>query len=122
MALLGEVGLGDSAGLAASDLSYGKKRALEIATTLALDPSVMLLDEPTAGMGHEDIEPITELIARVGKDRTILIIEHNLSVVSTLSERITVLKQGEVLTEGSYAEVSSNPDVISAYMGGVDEL
>jgi branched-chain amino acid transport system ATP-binding protein len=122
MALLGEVGLGDSAGLPASDLSYGKKRALEIATTLALDPSVMLLDEPTAGMGHEDIEPITELIARVGKDRTIVIIEHNLSVVSTLSERITVLKQGEVLTEGTYAEVSSNPDVISAYMGGVDEL
>ena len=120
--LLGEVGLSDSAQLAASGLSYGKKRALEIATTLALDPSVMLLDEPTAGMGHEDVEPITELIAKVAKDRTIVIIEHNLSVVSSLSERITVLKQGEVLTEGSYAEVSSNPDVISAYMGGVDEL
>lgn len=122
MALLGEVGLSDSAMLAASDLSYGKKRALEIATTLALDPSVMLLDEPTAGMGHEDIKPITDLIAKVSKDRTIVIIEHNLSVVSNLCERITVLKQGQVLTEGSYAEVSNDPEVISAYMGGVDEL
>jgi len=122
MHLLGEVGLSDVASLPASDLSYGKKRALEIATTLALDPSVMLLDEPTAGMGHEDIEPITDLIAKVSKDRTIVIIEHNLSVVSTLSERITVLKQGEVLTEGTYAEVSNDPEVITAYMGGVDEL
>ena len=122
MHLLSEVGLSDAASLPASDLSYGKKRALEIATTLALDPSVMLLDEPTAGMGHEDIEPITDLIAKVSKDRTILIIEHNLSVVSTLSERITVLKQGEVLTEGTYAEVSNDPEVITAYMGGVDEL
>ncbi|MEM5495131.1 ABC transporter ATP-binding protein [Hoeflea sp. AS16] len=122
MHLLGKVGLTDAASLPASDLSYGKKRALEIATTLALDPSVMLLDEPTAGMGHEDIEPITDLIAKVSKDRTIVIIEHNLSVVSTLSERITVLKQGEVLTEGTYAEVSNDPEVITAYMGGVDEL
>lgn len=122
MALLLEVGLGDSASVPASDLSYGKKRALEIATTLALDPSVMLLDEPTAGMGHEDIKPITDLIAKVSKDRTIVIIEHNLSVVSSLSERITVLKQGQVLTEGTYAEVSSDPEVIAAYMGGVDEL
>ena len=122
MVLLGEVGLSDSAALAASDLSYGKKRALEIATTLALDPSVMLLDEPTAGMGHEDIKPITDLIAKVARDRTILIIEHNLSVVSNLCERITVLKQGQVLTEGSYADVSNDPEVITAYMGGVDEL
>jgi branched-chain amino acid transport system ATP-binding protein len=120
--LLGEVGLSDSAALLASDLSYGKKRALEIATTLALDPTVMLLDEPTAGMGHEDIKPITDLIAKVSKDRTIVIIEHNLSVVSSLCERITVLKQGQVLTEGTYAEVSTNPEVITAYMGGVDEL
>ncbi len=122
MALLLEVGLGDSTTVPASDLSYGKKRALEIATTLALDPSVMLLDEPTAGMGHEDIKPITDLIAKVSKDRTIVIIEHNLSVVSSLSERITVLKQGQVLTEGTYAEVSNDPEVITAYMGGVDEL
>lgn len=120
--LLNEVGLSDSASLPASDLSYGKKRALEIATTLALDPSVMLLDEPTAGMGHEDVEPITDLIAKVSKDRTIVIIEHNLSVVSNLCERITVLKLGQVLIEGTYSEVSNDPEVISAYMGGVDEL
>lgn len=122
MSLLDEVGLSDCVMLPASDLSYGKKRALEIATTLALDPSVMLLDEPTAGMGHEDIEPITDLIAKVSKDRTIVIIEHNLSVVSHLCERITVLKMGEVLIEGTYSEVSNDPEVISAYMGGVDEL
>jgi branched-chain amino acid transport system ATP-binding protein len=119
--LLKEVGLADAAQTPASDLSYGKKRALEIATTLALDPSVMLLDEPTAGMGHEDIEPITDLIRKAGQDRTVLIVEHNLSVVSTLCDRITVLKQGEVLTEGTYGEVSTNPDVITAYMGGADD-
>jgi branched-chain amino acid transport system ATP-binding protein len=82
----------------------------------------MLLDEPTAGMGHEDIEPITHLIRDAAKGRTILIVEHNLSVVSNLCDRITVLQHGELLTEGSYQEVSSNPDVITAYMGGVDEL
>lgn len=122
MALLTEVGLGDGGALLASELSYGKKRKLEIATTLALEPGVMLLDEPTAGMGHEDIEPITELIRKVSEDRTILIVEHNLSVVSNLCERITVLKQGQVLTEGTYDEVSNDPEVISAYMGGSDDL
>ncbi len=122
MALLKRVGLAGSAHVAASDLSYGKKRALEIATTLALDPTVMLLDEPTAGMGHEDIEPITELIREVSRGRTVVIVEHNLSVVSSLCDRITVLQHGEVLAEGTYAEVSTNPDVVSAYMGGVDEL
>lgn len=121
-ALLEDVGLADAAQTLASDLSYGKKRALEIATTLALDPSVMLLDEPTAGMGHEDIEPITDLIRKVGQDRTILIVEHNLSVVSSLCDRITVLKQGEVLTEGTYDEVSTNEEVITAYMGGTDDF
>ena len=121
MALLTEVGLGDCGALLATELSYGKKRTLEIATTLALNPTVMLLDEPTAGMGHEDIEPITELIRKVGENRTILIVEHNLSVVSSLCERITVLKQGQVLVEGSYSEVSNDPEVISAYMGGVDD-
>ena len=119
--LLEKVGLAQARDLTAAELSYGKKRALEIATTLALDPKVMLLDEPTAGMGHEDIEPITELIREAAQGRTVLIVEHNLSVVSTLCDRITVLQHGELLTEGTYAEVSSNPDVIEAYMGGVDE-
>jgi len=121
MELLEKVGLADAANLTAAELSYGKKRALEIATTLALDPKVMLLDEPTAGMGHEDIEPITDLIREAAVGRTVLIVEHNLSVVSTLCDRITVLTHGEVLTEGTYAEVSSNPEVITAYMGGVDD-
>jgi branched-chain amino acid transport system ATP-binding protein len=119
--LLARVGLAGSEGVKATELSYGKKRALEIATTLALDPRVMLLDEPTAGMGHEDVEPITDLIRSVSAGRTIVIVEHNLSVVASLCERITVLQHGQVLTEGSYAEVSSNPDVITAYMGGVDD-
>ena len=121
MDLLDRVGLADAANLTAAELSYGKKRALEIATTLALDPKVMLLDEPTAGMGHEDIEPITDLIREAAVGRTVLIVEHNLSVVSTLCDRITVLTHGEVLTEGTYAEVSANPEVITAYMGGVDD-
>ena len=107
--------------MTSAELSYGKKRALEIATTLALEPEVMLLDEPTAGMGHEDVEPITELIRKVSAGRTILIVEHNLSVVATLSDRITVLQAGQVLMEGDYAEVSSDERVIAAYMGGVDD-
>ncbi|GAB1377332.1 ABC transporter ATP-binding protein [Pararhodobacter sp.] len=119
--LLAQVGLAGREDTPATELSYGKKRALEIATTLALDPKVMLLDEPTAGMGHEDVEPITDLIRKVSAGRTILIVEHNLSVVSSLCERITVLQHGEVLTEGTYAEVSTDPEVITAYMGGVDD-
>lgn len=119
--LLEQVGLADNRDTVAAELSYGKKRALEIATTLALEPRVMLLDEPTAGMGHEDIEPITQLIKRVAEGRTILLVEHNLSVVSTLCDTITVLQHGEILAEGSYAEVSSNPAVVTAYMGGVDD-
>lgn len=121
MELLEKVGLADAAHLTAAELSYGKKRALEIATTLALDPRVLLLDEPTAGMGHEDVEPITALIREAAVGRTVLIVEHNLSVVSNLCDRITVLTHGQVLTEGSYAEVSANPEVITAYMGGVDD-
>ncbi|ETR78299.1 amino acid ABC transporter ATP-binding protein [Afipia sp. P52-10] len=119
--LLEQVGLADSRHIAASDLSYGKKRALEIATTLALEPKVLLLDEPTAGMGHEDIAPITALIRAAAVGRTVLLVEHNLSVVSDLCDRITVLQHGQVLAEGSYQQVSGNPDVISAYMGGVDD-
>lgn len=121
MELLESVGLADAADLTAAELSYGKKRALEIATTLALEPEVMLLDEPTAGMGHEDVEPITELIRKVSAGRTILIVEHNLSVVSTLSDQITVLQAGQVLMEGTYAEVSEDERVIAAYMGGVED-
>ena len=117
MRLLEEVGLAEQAGLQAVELSYGRKRALEIATTLALDPEMMLLDEPTSGMGHEDIGRVAALIKRVAAKRTVLMVEHNLSVVSDLSDRITVLARGEILTEGSYAEVSANPQVIDAYMG-----
>jgi branched-chain amino acid transport system ATP-binding protein len=98
-------------------LPYGHKRALEIATTLALNPEMLLLDEPMAGMGSEDIERISHLIKKVAKDRTVLMVEHNLSVVANLSDRITVLARGEVLAEGPYAEVSNNPQVIEAYMG-----
>lgn len=119
--LLEQVGIQDDRDSPAAALSYGRKRALEIATTLALEPRVMLLDEPTAGMGHEDVEPITELIKQVAVGRTILLVEHNLSVVSTLCDRITVLQHGEVLAEGTYEDVSNDPRVVEAYMGGIDE-
>jgi branched-chain amino acid transport system ATP-binding protein len=99
------------------ELPYGRKRALEIATTLALDPEMMLLDEPTAGMTHEDVERIAALIRRVSTNRTVLMVEHNLSVVSTLSDHITVLARGEILAQGDYASVSKNPDVVQAYLG-----
>jgi branched-chain amino acid transport system ATP-binding protein len=115
--LLDDVGIKGFSKLPAVELPYGHKRALEIATTLALEPEVMLLDEPMAGMGSEDIERISGLIKKVAKDRTVLMVEHNLSVVANLSHRITVLARGEVLAEGSYAEVSKNPQVVEAYMG-----
>ncbi len=117
MALLDEVGLASYASLPAVELPYGRKRALEIATTLALDPEMLLLDEPTSGMGHEDIGRVAALIRRVARNRTVLMVEHNLSVVSDLSDTITVLARGEILAEGPYAEVSKNPDVVDAYMG-----
>ena len=115
--LLDAVGLAEFAATPAVELSYGRKRALEIATTLALEPEMMLLDEPTAGMGHEDIDRIAQLIKRASQNRTVLMVEHNLSVVENLSRTITVLARGEVLAEGNYAEVSKNPAVIQAYMG-----
>ena len=115
--LIDAVGLAGFEHTVAVELAYGRKRALEIATTLALDPEMMLLDEPTAGMGHEDVERIAALIKRVAKDRTVLMVEHNLSVVSTLSDHITVLARGEVLAEGNYAAVSTNPAVVEAYLG-----
>jgi branched-chain amino acid transport system ATP-binding protein len=116
-ALLNDVGLAPYAGWTAVELPYGRKRALEIATTLALDPEMLLLDEPTAGMGHEDIERITKLIKTVAANRTVLMVEHNLSVVSNLSHKITVLTRGRVLAEGNYQTVSNNPEVREAYMG-----
>src|ERR1043166_3301654 len=115
--LLADVGLQSFAEATAVELPYGRKRALELATTLALDPEMMLLDEPTAGMGHEDIDRIAALIKKAAANRTVLMVEHNLSVVSTLSDRITVLTRGRVLAEGDYATVSNNPDVREAYMG-----
>jgi branched-chain amino acid transport system ATP-binding protein len=115
--LIDAVGLAEFASATAGELPYGRKRALEIATTLALDPEMMLLDEPTAGMTHEDVDRIAALIRKVSAKRTVLMVEHNLSVVSTLSDHITVLARGEVLAQGDYASVSNNPAVVEAYLG-----
>ncbi|MFC0220023.1 branched-chain amino acid transport system ATP-binding protein [Pseudochelatococcus lubricantis] len=115
--LVGAVGLGDFVAAKAVELPYGRKRALEIATTLALDPEMLLLDEPMAGMGHEDVERIAALIRRIAANRTILMVEHNLSVVASLSDTITVLARGRVLAQGDYATVSKDPRVIEAYIG-----
>ena len=108
MELLDEVGLADMADEITVNLPYGRKRALEIATTLAMEPELMLLDEPTQGMGHEDVDRVTQLIKKVAAGRTILMVEHNMKVISTIADRITVLQRGAVLAEGNYAEVSSN--------------
>jgi branched-chain amino acid transport system ATP-binding protein len=116
-ALLADVDLQDLADVPAGELPYGRKRALELATTLALEPEVLLLDEPTAGMGHEDVGRVAELIRRVARGRTVLMVEHNLSVVADLCDTITVLARGSVLAEGSYAAVSADPAVREAYMG-----
>jgi branched-chain amino acid transport system ATP-binding protein len=118
--LLFDVGLTGFAETVVTQLPYGQKRALEIATTLALDPEMMLLDEPTAGMTHSDVDRIVTLIRRVQAGRTILMVEHNLSVVEGLCDTITVLTRGKVLAEGDYAAVSKNPEVIAAYLGSAD--
>jgi len=115
--LVDAVGLTPFLGLTAGELSYGRKRALEIATTLALDPEMLLLDEPMAGMGREDVDRIAALIRKISANRTILMVEHNLSVVASLSDRITVLARGQVLAEGDYATVSKDPRVVEAYIG-----
>ena len=115
--LLDQVGLNEFTHTVAVEMPYGRKRALEIATTLALEPQMMLLDEPMAGMGHEDIDLIVALIRQVAKGRTVLMVEHNLKVVANLSDTITVLTRGEILAEGDYATVSANPDVRRAYLG-----
>jgi branched-chain amino acid transport system ATP-binding protein len=117
MALLERVDLAKFARLSAGELAYGRKRTLEIATTLAMDPVMMLLDEPTAGMGHEDVDRVKELIREVAVGRTVLMVEHNMSVVAGICDTITVMQRGSVLAEGSYADVSRNPQVIEAYMG-----
>ncbi|MBN8897954.1 MAG: ABC transporter ATP-binding protein, partial [Rhodospirillales bacterium] len=115
--LLFDVGLSGYAETVVTQLPYGRKRALEIATTLALDPEMMLLDEPTAGMTHGDVDLIVQLIRRIRANRTILMVEHNLSVVEGLCDTITVLTRGKVLAEGDYASVSKNPEVVTAYLG-----
>jgi len=115
--LLDAVGLAGFETRPAAALPYGRKRALEIATTLALDPEMLLLDEPTSGLGHEDIGRISGLIRSAARDRTVLMVEHNLSVVADLSQTITVLTRGRILAEGDYAAVSTNPEVVEAYMG-----
>jgi branched-chain amino acid transport system ATP-binding protein len=117
MELLAAVDLGAYAATPAVELAYGRKRALEIATTLAMDPQLMLLDEPTQGMGLEDVDRIRSLIKRVAASRTVLMVEHNMSVVASIADTITVLQRGSTLAEGPYAEVSADPAVIEAYMG-----
>ena len=117
MELLAEVDLTSFADTVTVDLPYGRKRALEIATTLAMEPEMMLLDEPTQGMGHEDVHRVTELIKKVSAGRTILMVEHNMSVVSGICDKISVLQRGAMLAEGTYSEVSTNPKVMEAYMG-----
>ncbi len=121
MELLAEVDLESFADTETVELPYGRKRALEIATTLAVDPELMLLDEPTQGMGHEDVSRVVELIRKVAKNRTVLMVEHNMSVIANLSDQITVLARGTVLAEGPYEEVSKNPLVLEAYVGSTDE-
>ncbi|MDR9467255.1 ABC transporter ATP-binding protein [Marinospirillum sp.] len=120
MELLDSVGLAEYADITTVELPYGRKRALELATTLALEPTVMLLDEPTQGMGHEDVDKVVELIRKAAQGRTVLMVEHNLSVVSKLCDKITVLARGAVLAEGDYASVSADPKVREAYMGSDD--
>ncbi len=115
--LLDDVGLRSQANVVAVELPYGSKRALEIATTLALDPELLLLDEPTQGMGHEDVQKVKALIRKVAAHRTVLMVEHNMSVVSHLCDTITVMQRGSVIAEGSYEQVSGNSQVMEAYMG-----
>jgi branched-chain amino acid transport system ATP-binding protein len=118
--LLDAVDLGAFARTVAVELPYGRKRALELATTLAMDPVVMLLDEPTQGMGHEDVDRVTSLIRKVSANRTVLMVEHNMNVVATIADTITVLQRGQVIAEGPYAEVSKDPLVMEAYMGSAE--
>ena len=121
MELLETVGLTGFARTLTVELSYGRKRALEIATTLATEPELMLLDEPTQGMGHEDVDRVTQLIKKVSANRTVLMVEHNMNVVASIADKISVLQRGQVIAEGPYETVSRNPQVLEAYMGSVEE-
>jgi branched-chain amino acid transport system ATP-binding protein len=121
MHLLEQVDLASFAQTETVQLPYGRKRALEIATTLALDPELMLLDEPTQGMGHEDVGRVVDLIRKVSANRTVLMVEHNMNVIADLSDTITVLARGSVLAEGSYAQVSKDSRVLEAYVGTAEE-
>jgi branched-chain amino acid transport system ATP-binding protein len=114
---LAEVRLAEWVRTPAADLSYGRKRALELATTLALEPELMLLDEPTQGMGHEDVSHVTELIKQVSAHRTVLMVEHNMNVVSSIADTISVLQWGRLIAAGPYTQISRNPLVVEAYMG-----
>ena len=120
MQLLDTVGLADVADYVTVELPYGRKRALEIATTLAMEPELMLLDEPTQGMGHEDVERVTDLIKKVSANRTILMVEHNMNVVAKIADTISVLQRGQIIAEGPYEAVSKNPQVLEAYMGSAE--
>jgi branched-chain amino acid transport system ATP-binding protein len=120
--LLRQVDLESLAQRRAAELPYGRKRALEIATTLAMEPELLLLDEPTQGMGHEDVDRITQLIRRAALQRTVLMVEHNMQVVSRIADTLTVLQRGQVIASGSYAQVACNPQVLEAYMGSATEL
>jgi branched-chain amino acid transport system ATP-binding protein len=120
MELLDAVALGSLARVIAVELPYGRKRALEIATTLAMEPELMLLDEPTQGMGHEDVDTVTALIKRASAGRTVLMVEHNMNVVATIADTITVLQHGRIIADGTYTDVSRNPLVVQAYMGSAD--
>jgi branched-chain amino acid transport system ATP-binding protein len=120
MQLLDTVGLSDLADSVTVELPYGRKRALEIATTLAMEPELMLLDEPTQGMGHEDVERVTDLIKKVSANRTILMVEHNMNVVARIADTISVLQRGQIIAEGPYEVVSKNPQVLEAYMGSAE--
>ncbi len=119
--ILDDVGLGSFLDARANELSYGRKRALEIATTIAMDPEMMLLDEPTSGLGTEDIDRVVSLIGKAAKGRTVVMVEHNLGVVAGLCDRVTVLQRGQILAEGDYAEIANDARVIEAYVGGEDE-
>ena len=121
MELLETVDLAEFADQVTVDLPYGRTRALEIATTLATDPELMLLDEPTQGMGHEDVERVTQLIKKVSANRTVLMVEHNMSVVASIADTISVLQRGQIIAEGPYDQVSKNAQVLEAYMGSADE-
>ena len=120
MQLLETVGLTEFAQYVTMELPYGRKRALEIATTLAMEPELMLLDEPTQGMGHEDVDRVTALIKKVSANRTILMVEHNMNVVAKIADTITVLQRGSVIAEGPYEVVSKDPQVLEAYMGSAE--